>query len=77
MCRPLAAFLTVQDWLSGAELDLSSRVASVKFSPARFTVPAGGKTQVTVTITPPSGLNPKTVPVYTGFLECASSSLVL
>ena len=52
---------------------LSSTAANVKFAPASFTVRPGQSQQVTVQITPPSGLNASDFPVFSGFLEIANA----
>lgn len=53
--------------------------AELSFSTDKVVVPAGGSENVTVTVTPPEGLNGTLLPVYSGYvtLESDKQSLVL
>lgn len=54
--------------------------ASLAFASDEITVPAGGKSEVTVTLTPPESLNATLLPVYSGYITLNSTreeSLVL
>ncbi|KAI0823378.1 subtilisin-like protease [Trametes gibbosa] len=52
---------------------LSSTAASVKFSETSFTVHPGQTQEITAHITPPTGLDPTTFPVFSGFIEIANA----
>lgn len=52
---------------------LSSKAATVKFSETSFTVHPGQTQQITAHITPPTGLDPTTFPVFSGFIEIANA----
>lgn len=53
--------------------------AELSFSSDNVVVPAGGSSDVTVTVTPPEGLNKTLLPIYSGYmtLEADQQSLVL
>ncbi|EJD54606.1 hypothetical protein AURDEDRAFT_179722 [Auricularia subglabra TFB-10046 SS5] len=55
----------------------STAAAGVRISPSTLTLPAGGTGRVTVSITPPRGLDRKTLPVYSGFVQIKSPSETL
>ncbi|KAI0358577.1 subtilisin-like protease [Trametes cingulata] len=52
---------------------LSTNFATVKFSETSFTVHPGQTQQITAHITPPTGLDPTTFPVFSGFIEIANA----
>ncbi|KAI0645827.1 subtilisin-like protease [Trametes meyenii] len=52
---------------------LSKNAATVKFSETSFTIRPGQTHEVTVHITPPTGLDPTTFPVFSGFIEIANA----
>lgn len=55
-------------------MELAAQYASVSFSPSgTFTIPAGQRRIITVTLTPPSGLVAKRLPVYSGFITIKAS----
>ncbi|KAG9048751.1 hypothetical protein FS837_012114 [Tulasnella sp. UAMH 9824] len=51
---------------------LDKTAATLTFSASTIKVPPGGKTSVTVSIKPPTGLDPNSFPVYSGFIRIAS-----
>ncbi len=53
---------------------LDATAAAVSFSPKSFTVNPGQTQTVTVSITPPKGLDAKTFPVFSGFIELANGN---
>ncbi|KAG8936970.1 hypothetical protein FRC02_009107 [Tulasnella sp. 418] len=53
---------------------LSKNYASVKFSTTSLSVPAGQTGIVIATITPPSGLDAKTFPVYSGHVRVSTTT---
>ncbi|KAN0065840.1 hypothetical protein ACQY0O_000970 [Thecaphora frezii] len=48
---------------------LTSQYASVKFSTSQLKIAAGGSASFTVTVTPPTGLDGKKLPVYSGYIQ--------
>ncbi|KAI1637102.1 peptidase S8/S53 domain-containing protein [Biscogniauxia mediterranea] len=48
--------------------------AELSFEPAQVIVPAADSANVTVTVTPPSGLNSTLLPVYSGYITLKGSS---
>ncbi|KAI0363362.1 subtilisin-like protease [Pilatotrama ljubarskyi] len=52
---------------------LSTNFATVKFSETSFTVHPGQTQEITAHITPPTGLDPTTFPVFSGFIELANA----
>jgi hypothetical protein len=50
---------------------LTPNAASVKISPNQVSVPAGQSAVVTVEIQPPTGLDAKTFPVFSGFIKAS------
>ncbi|KAK4118416.1 subtilisin-like protein [Parathielavia appendiculata] len=48
--------------------DLTGDFASLSFSPSEFTIDAGHRKIVTVTATPPKGVDTKRLPVYSGYI---------
>lgn len=56
---------------------LSTDYASVAFSEDSFTLDAGGSTTVTVTISPPEGVDATTFPVYSGFIQAVSGNEIV
>ncbi|KAI0633256.1 subtilisin-like protease [Trametes polyzona] len=52
---------------------LSPKAATLRFSQTSFTVRPGQTQDITVHITPPTGLDPTTFPVFSGFIEIANA----
>ncbi|CDO69143.1 hypothetical protein BN946_scf185042.g45 [Trametes cinnabarina] len=52
---------------------LSANSASVKFSETSFTVHPGQTQEITAHFAPPTGLDPTTFPVFSGFIEIANA----
>ena len=48
--------------------------ASLSFSPNTFSLDPGASTQVTITVTPPAGLDPASFPVYSGWATATASN---
>jgi hypothetical protein len=53
---------------------LSNRSATIKFSETSVTVHPGQTQEITAHITPPTGLDPAILPVYSGFIQVASGN---
>jgi hypothetical protein len=53
---------------------LVNTFASVKLSTTKVTVQPGRKTTFKASITPPTGLDPKTLPVYSGYITVTSDA---
>ncbi|KAG8979753.1 hypothetical protein FRB90_007976 [Tulasnella sp. 427] len=53
---------------------LDKTAATVTFSASSIKVPAGGKSSFVVSIKPPTGLDAKSFPVYSGFVRIASDA---
>jgi len=53
--------------------ELVPSFASLSFSPSSFTIPAGQRKIITVTATPPAGLDAKRLPVYSGYIAINGS----
>ncbi|OCH84198.1 subtilisin-like protease [Obba rivulosa] len=53
---------------------LSTQFATVKFSETSFTVHPGQTQEITAHITPPSGVDPSILPIFSGFIEIASGT---
>jgi len=53
---------------------LSTQFATVKFSETSFTVHPGQTQEITAHITPPSGIDPSTLPIFSGFIQIASET---
>lgn len=70
---PAGTALTVSGINVNPTPQLATSAAGVTFSATSVTVPAGGSSSVTVTFTPPSGLDPSTFPVYSGQIVFTSS----
>ena len=49
-------------------LELTDEYATIELSDSKVTVPAGGESVITVTVTPPEGLNATRLPVYSGYI---------
>ena len=49
-------------------LEFTDEYATIELSDSKITVPAGGESTVTVTVTPPQGLNATRIPVYSGYI---------
>lgn len=47
--------------------------AALRFDPETITVPAGGKAEVKVTVTPPEGVNATLLPLYSGYVAINST----
>ncbi|KAB2572084.1 putative subtilisin-like protease protein [Lasiodiplodia theobromae] len=63
-------------WSDGRYINLAPLpfAASIKFpSSTSVTVPAGGSASVAFTVSPPTGLDPKEIPIYSGFITATSS----
>ncbi|GME39660.1 Subtilisin-like protease protein [Neofusicoccum parvum] len=62
-------------WSDGAYLHLTPLPFSATVQPASTTItlPAGSATTIPFTITPPTGLSAREIPVYSGFLTATSS----
>jgi hypothetical protein len=57
------------------DVEVTGKTASVAFAPATvIMVPAGGNTSVVVTLTPPEGLDPLRLPVYSGYITINGSN---
>ncbi|KAK5659770.1 hypothetical protein OQA88_981 [Cercophora sp. LCS_1] len=54
-------------------MQLVEQYATLKFSTERFTIPAGQRKIITVTVTPPSGLDATRLPVYSGYITILGS----
>ncbi|PVG01025.1 subtilisin-like protease [Serendipita vermifera] len=52
----------------------ASSTASLSFSQTSFTLSPGKSTKITVTVTLPTGLNPKTYPIYSGWITATASN---
>ena len=52
---------------------LSTNFATVKLSQTSFTVRPGQTQEITARITPPTGLDPTTFPVFSGFIEISNA----
>ncbi|KAI0335098.1 subtilisin-like protease [Cubamyces sp. BRFM 1775] len=52
---------------------LSANFATVKLSQTSFTVRPGQTQEITALISPPTGLDPTTVPVFSGFIEISNA----
>nr|CUX90926.1 serine peptidase S08 [Flammulina velutipes] len=77
---PAGTALTVESGTILASLGpvpLSTDYASVAFSEDSFTLGAGESTIVTVTITPPEGVDASVFPVYSGFIQAISGSEIV
>lgn len=77
---PAGTALTVESGTIFASLGpvpLSTDYASVAFSEDSFTLGAGESTTVTVTITPPEGVDASVFPVYSGFIQAISGSEIV
>ncbi|KAG9055128.1 hypothetical protein FS842_003099 [Serendipita sp. 407] len=59
--------------ISGAA-PLSTTTATLSFSQTTFTLGPGKKTKITVTVEPPSGLDPKSFPIYSGWITATGSN---
>ncbi|OTB00257.1 hypothetical protein M426DRAFT_324409 [Hypoxylon sp. CI-4A] len=53
---------------------IANETATLEFSTTKITIPAGGSADVTVTPTPPSGLDEARLPVYSGYITINSTS---
>jgi hypothetical protein len=53
--------------------ELVPSYASLSFSAATFTIPAGQRKKITVTAAPPTGLDAKRLPVYSGYIAINGS----
>ena len=72
---PAGTALTIQpDSIFPADgpVPISAAAAVVKVQPQTFTVSPGFSQTVSVSITPPSGIDPALFPVFSGFLELAN-----
>ncbi|KAF7797605.1 hypothetical protein EIP86_008805 [Pleurotus ostreatoroseus] len=72
---PAGTMLTLQPGTSFAAdgpVPLSTNFASVKFSETSLTVHPGQTQQITAHITPPSGVDPSILPVFSGFIQIAN-----
>ncbi|KAG8697411.1 hypothetical protein FRC08_006543 [Ceratobasidium sp. 394] len=58
---------------SPGPVPLEDKAASVTIAPSSVTVQPGSSAQVTLTFTPPAGLDAKTFPVYSGFIQAKGS----
>ena len=56
---------------------LSTDFATVKFSETSVTVHPGQTQQITVHITPPTGVDPSVLPVFSGFIQVESATETL
>jgi len=54
-------------------LEVVGQSATLAFSPSTFTLPAGAREIVTVKVTPPTGLDPLRLPVYSGYITLSGS----
>ncbi|KEP46652.1 minor extracellular protease vpr protein [Rhizoctonia solani 123E] len=52
---------------------LVSNAATVTIIPHTVTIPAGSEHSIVVTFKPPTGLDPKILPVYSGYIQAAGS----
>lgn len=55
-------------------MPLSTNFATVKFSETSLTVHPGQTQEITAHITPPSGVDPSVLPVFSGFIQITSPS---
>ncbi|RYO97101.1 hypothetical protein DL766_002396 [Monosporascus sp. MC13-8B] len=53
---------------------IADAYATLEFSESKVTIPAGGSKEITVIPTPPSGLDEKLLPVYSGYITVNGSS---
>ena len=53
---------------------LTASYAKVSFSTKSLRIAAGGKASFIATILPPSGVDPKVFPIYTGFVKITSAT---
>ncbi|RYP09118.1 hypothetical protein DL764_001485 [Monosporascus ibericus] len=53
---------------------IADAYAALEFSESKVTVPAGGSKEITVIPTPPSGLDEKLLPVYSGYITVNGTS---
>ena len=61
-------------FIADGPLPLSSIFATVEITPSCFTIQPGKAQTVQTKFTQPTGLDPKTFPVYSGFIEVNSGS---
>ncbi|KAK0639622.1 peptidase S8/S53 domain-containing protein [Cercophora newfieldiana] len=75
--RPAAASYTFpggnSTTASALPMELAGEFATLAFSPSTFTLPAGAREIVTVKVTPPTGLDAKRLPIYSGFVTVSGS----
>ncbi|KAI0088133.1 subtilisin-like protease [Irpex rosettiformis] len=62
------------DFPADGPVPLSNRTATVKFSNTTITVKPGQTVEVTAKITPPTGLDPAQLPVFSGFFQVANAN---
>ncbi|RDW66606.1 hypothetical protein BP5796_09355 [Coleophoma crateriformis] len=64
-----------EGWLNllFCRLEASLFAASMSFEQSYITIPAGQSQQVPLAITPPQGLSPEEIPIYSGFVTVSSS----
>ena len=55
-------------------VSISPAPADVTFDKTTLTIPAGGSDQVTVTFVAPKGLDPRSIPIYSGFINAESDN---
>ncbi|RYP63693.1 hypothetical protein DL771_009149 [Monosporascus sp. 5C6A] len=53
---------------------IADAYATLEFSESKVTIPAGGSKEITVIPTPPSGLDEKLLPVYSGYITVNGTS---
>lgn len=62
------------DFPADGPVPLSNRSATVKFSSTSVTVKAGQTVEITAKITPPTGLDPAQLPVFSGFFQVSNAN---
>ncbi|EMD33648.1 hypothetical protein CERSUDRAFT_159874 [Gelatoporia subvermispora B] len=80
VCITLCEVSMTQKWPQGTPfpedgpVPLSTQFATVKFSETSFTVHPGQTQEITAHFTPPTGLDPSVLPIFSGFIEIASTT---
>ncbi|KAI0684940.1 subtilisin-like protease [Cytidiella melzeri] len=70
----MLSLTTGTDFPADGPVPLSNNSATVKFSETSVTVHPGQTQQITAHITPPTGLDPAVLPVYSGFIQVADAN---
>ncbi|KAH6662632.1 peptidase S8/S53 domain-containing protein [Plectosphaerella plurivora] len=53
---------------------IANETASFDFSSTKITVPAGQEAEISLTVTPPAGLDERLLPIYSGFINVTGSN---